>query len=318
MTVETSSGPSSRGDDRARAVLARLGLADAGPVSLAAGLSSDAWRIRAAAGEAVLRMPVEPADGVGTYPIEHLLLARLTELGAPVPAPIQGSWLIPGWPLGPFSLTSLVPGIPLRPESMTWAAAQVGRFVGQLHGLPVTGHGPLGELAGALVGTSADAEGGLLAAFADQPLWPFGGTPLTAHPALAERPDLVAAIEVHAPAIRHAALGPPAVIVHSDLHEENILEDGGRLGFIDFGECFAGAAAWEFATLAYFGGWPWADRSLAADPPGPDPSSRAVAVALLALSFGLYRWQQDRRLGVDDEAHDEAFLWATLARLSAG
>ena len=292
---------------------------------LAAGLSSHAWRIPAATGDLVLRLSVEPGDGVGTYPIEHALLARLTKRGAPVPAPIQGSWQLPAWPLEPFSLASFVAGIPLRSDSMDWAAPQVARFLHQLHGLPVSGHGLLaepagheaGHLGGSLAGTSADAEDGLLAAFAGQPLWPFGGAALRAHPALAERPELATEIEAHAPRIRKAALGQPAVIVHSDLHEENILELDGRLGFIDFGECFAGAAGWDVAALAYFGGWPWADRVQAADLAAGGPPPVNTDVPALALSFGLYRWQQDRRQGVDGEDHDEAFLRATLARLSA-
>ena len=260
-------------------------------------------------------MPIHPDDGVGTYPLEHLLLAELTGLGARVPAPIQGSWQIPGWPLRPFSLTSFVPGIPLRPESASWAASQVAAFLRHLHSLPIRGHGPLAAHHGQLAGESAEAEAGLLAAFAGQPLWPFGGASLAAHPALGGRPGLIAPIEAHETAIRWAALAQPAVIVHSDLHEENILEDDHRLGFLDVGECFAGVAGWDFAALAYFGGWPWADRILEAYVPQANAQPNAESVAALALSFGLHRWQQDRRLGVDSDAHDETFLLETLARL---
>lgn len=263
-------------------------------------------------------MPVHPSDGVGTYPIEHALLAQLTEIGARVPAPIQGSWQIPGWSLGPFSLTSFLPGIPLRPESASWAAPQVATFLRQLHSLTITGHGPLDAPDGQLAGGSAEAEAGLLAAFAGQPLWPFGGASLAAHPALGDRPGMIAAIETHASAIRRAAVAGPPVIVHSDLHEENILEDDRRLGFLDVGECFVGAAGWDFAALAYFGGWPWAGRILVAYGPEANALPIADSVAALALSFGLYRWQQDRRLGVDGDAHDEAFLIESLARLGRG
>jgi len=299
-------------------VAERLGLHDAPPEPIAPGLSSNAWRIRVPGGDAVLRMPVDAADGVGTYPMEHALLAALTELGAPVPAPIQGSWQLPGWPLGAFSLTSLVPGIRLRPESASWAAPQVATFLHQLHSLPIKGHGPLADHDGRLAGIASGAEDGLRAAFANQPLWPFGGASLAVHPALADRPELIAAIAGHAPSIRRAALNQQKVIVHSDLHEENILEAEGRLEFIDFGECFAGAPGWDFAALAYFGGWPWAERILEAYRARARSQPDADDVAALALSFGLYRWQQDRRLGVDGDAHDEGFLLETLARLGRG
>ena len=106
------------------------------------------------------------------------------------------------------------------------------------------------------------------------------------------------------------------VLVHSDLHEENILAEDDRLGFIDFGETFRGTAAWEFASIAYFLGWPMADAVLDAYLPTPaDVASWVPPVTRLALSFGLSRWEQDRDMGVDEEAHDRGFLQATLDRL---
>jgi aminoglycoside phosphotransferase (APT) family kinase protein len=303
--------------ERARAVLDALDLAGQEPEALPDGLSSHAWRVRPIARDLVLRLPVNVEDGVGTYPIEHALLARLTELGARVPAPIQGSWLIAGWSAGPFSLTAFVPGVRLRPESSAWAAAGIAAFLRRLHSIPATGFGPLAQSEGRLIGRSGHAEAGLVAAFEGLPLWPFGGVQLADHPALVDRPELASAIEGHAPAIRRAALDGHPVIVHSDLHEENVLEDDGRLGFIDFGECFVGAAGWDIAAIAYFGGWPLAARVLAAYRDEPPPTRiPADHIAALALSFGLYRWQQDRRLGVDGDAYDNAFLHETLARLN--
>ena len=303
--------------ERARALLDALELGGTEPEALPDGLSSHAWRLRSTSGDLVLRLPVHVEDGVGSYPIEHALLARLTELGARVPAPIQGSWLIPGWSAGPFSLTSFVPGVRLRPESSTWAAPGIAAFLHVLHSIPATGFGPLAQSEGRLIGRSRHAEAGLVAAFERLPLWPFGGVQLGEHPALVDRPELASAIEGHAPAIRRAALDGPPVIVHSDLHEENVLEDDGRLGFIDFGECFVGAAGWDVAAIAYFGGWPLAERVLKAyREAAPSTRIHADPVAALALSFGLYRWQQDRRLGVDGDEYDNAFLHETLARLS--
>ena len=37
--------------------------------------------------------------------------------------------------------------------------------------------------------------------------------------------------------------------------------------------------------------------------------------AAIGLSFGVYRWAQDRELEVDEDAHDEAFLVETLSRM---
>jgi aminoglycoside phosphotransferase (APT) family kinase protein len=303
--------------ERARAVLAALELAGTEPEPLPAGLSSHAWRIRSTAGDLVLRLPVQIEDGVGSYPIEHAILARLRALGARVPAPIQGSWLIPGWSAGPFSLTSFMPGARLRPESSAWAAPEIAAFLHLLHSIPATGFGPLVEVDRRLVGRSGQPEDGLVAAFEGLPLWPFDRAELNEHPALVDRPELASAIEPHAPLIRRAALDGHMVIVHCDLHEENILEDDRRLGFIDFGECFVGTAGWDFAAIAYFGGWPLAERVLGAYRDETLPIQlHADPIAALALSFGLYRWQQDRRLGVDGDDYNHEFLRETVARFS--
>jgi aminoglycoside phosphotransferase (APT) family kinase protein len=302
--------------ERTRAVLDALQLAETEPEPLPDGLSSHAWRIRSPVGDLVLRLPVYLEDAACTYPIEHAVLARLTALGARVPAPFQGSWQIPGWSLGPFSLTSFVAGVPLRAESHDWASTPIGAFLALLHSIPVTGFGPLDTESGRLIGRSTTADGGLLAAFEGFGPWPLDATPLPAHPAGLKRPDLLAAIQARAGLVARAARAGPAVIVHSDLHEENILEDDRRLGFIDFGQCFVGAAGWDFAAIAYFSGWRLADASLAAYRAEPSTSRLdAAPIAALALSFGLYRWQLDRHRGVDGDEYNSGFLDETLNRL---
>ena len=140
------------------------------------------------------------------------------------------------------------------------------------------------------------------------PFWPFDGSGLDAHPALHDRPDLVKELYHQAKRIEAAAVDGPRAIVHADLHEENILDDGQHLTFIDFGEAFIGARDWEQATIAYFMGWDFADQALGDQGSGHGP-------AALALSFGVHRWRQDRRLGLDQDAYDESFLRSTLARL---
>ena len=39
-------------------------------------------------------------------------------------------------------------------------------------------------------------------------------------------------------------------------------------------------------------------------------------MAALGLSFGLYRWWQDRQRGIDEESHDEAFIGDSLDRMT--
>jgi aminoglycoside phosphotransferase (APT) family kinase protein len=239
-----------------------------------------------------------------------VILAELAARAGPVPEPIAGSWEIASWQGTPWSLTSYAAGVPLRASSRVSAAPAIGAFVELLRSVPVDGFGPVSELAGALRGVAGDPRSGLLAWMEGDPFWPFDGTGVRDHPALHDLPDLARTLETQVERIEAAALAGPMALVHADLHEENILEDGRRLTFIDFGEAFIGSADWEQATFAYFMGWELADQAFGAT--GPDPCSAAA----LALSFGVHRWRQDRRLGLDEDAYNESFLRSTLARLA--
>jgi aminoglycoside/choline kinase family phosphotransferase len=129
-------------------------------------------------------------------------------------------------------------------------------------------------------------------------------------------------MEQHGPAVREAILTGDTALVHADLHEENILQDGRLLGFIDFGVAFVGVPAWEFAALAYFLDWELADRTLVryldtqaglGAPSDIDEWRRSIA--LVALSLGARRWEQDRENDLDEDPHNLAFLGTAMERL---
>jgi Ser/Thr protein kinase RdoA (MazF antagonist) len=193
--------------------------------------------------------------------------------------------------------------------------ARIADLLRDLHGIDARGFGPLRQ-DDQPEGASADPIDGLRERWSGLHAWLVDGTDLARHPAWPDHRELLERVGEHAAAAIDDALAGPMVLVHSDLHEENVLEaEDGQLGFIDFGETFRGAAAWEFASIAYFLGWPIAESVLAAYRAGSSVDAWAAPVARLALSFGLSRWEQDRSMGVDEEAHDEAFLRASLARL---
>ncbi|HEY7937372.1 MAG TPA: aminoglycoside phosphotransferase family protein [Candidatus Limnocylindrales bacterium] len=274
------------------------------------GLSSEAWLVSDGARRSVLRLALEGLSWPSTYRAEHVILAALAAHGGPVPEPISGSWEIATWQGAPWSLTSYAAGSPLRASSRVSAAPAIGAFVELLRSVPVDGFGPVNELASPLRGVAEDPRSGLLAWMDGDPFWPFDGTRLRDHPALHDLPDLARTLETQVERIEAAAHAGPMALVHADLHEENILEDGRRLAFIDFGEAFIGSADWEPATLAYFMGWELADQAIGAV--GSNPGGSAA----LGLSFGVHRWRQDRRLGLDEDDYDESFLRSTLARLA--
>ncbi len=307
----TAPGP----DAAVSRVLAALGIDQAHLSSLGSGLASDAWRVDRPEGWFALRIARERPGAGSTYEMEHALMGRLAGRGARVPRPVQGSWQIEDWPGPPYSLTTGLDGAPLSVADHPRAAPALAAFLRLLHAQAIGGFGALGVRDGRLHGQQSSMAAGLLD-WARRPLWPLGEARLDIHSALADRDTLRARLEVHAPTVRRALGRGPGVPLHSDLHEENILDAGGSLGIIDFGEALIGPAAWEFASLGYFMEWPFADATLEAYAADVAELTRLRKDAnAIGLCFGVYRWAQDHELGIDEDAYDEAFLSRTLSRM---
>ncbi|HEU0129303.1 MAG TPA: aminoglycoside phosphotransferase family protein, partial [Pseudonocardiaceae bacterium] len=260
-------------DERlARVVLQTLGVPDARLALLGRGLSSNAWLVHRAAADRdlVLRVAVTSAAG-STYEREHAVLARVLEAlnqsepGAlRVPCPVQGSWTLGCAQPVVFSVTERLDGPGLVPGRAAQGAAPIGRALRALHEVDVCG-----------LGLPDSARG-----------WPFDDT--VVHPLFASR------LTGWAEDIRQVAAMQPRVLVHGDLHEENILwplaehPDGATVGFLDFGMASVGVAGWDFAALAYFLSWPVSAIALTSY--WHDGLSRMRRQAqLLALSFAHYR-----------------------------
>lgn len=298
----------------ARAALIQLGMKAAGLSPLGSGFASEVWEVRRGKRAFALRMARTDIDWPCTYKTEHAVMARLAALRAPVPTPVAGSWDEPSWDGPPYSLTTLVPGTPLQPDTHEAAAPRIAAFLRQMHSIRPSGFGPP-DADVELTGLESTPEAGVRAWWGSD-LWPFSSPTLASHPALRDQARLAAAIEARGPLVHELALEGPAVLVHTDLHDENILQSGETLGFIDFGETFVGSARWEFAALAYFLGWSLMDATLAAYlDPSDDLDTWRSDVAAVALSFGAGRWQQDRRMGIENEAHNQAFLREAIERI---
>jgi len=301
-------------ESSARAILSALTIPFDSIAPVGTGFASDAWLVSAGERRSVLRVAGAAAED-STYEMEHALMARLGAAGSPVPEPIAGDWELADWAGPAFSLTSWVPGDPLRPEARGRAAPLIAEFLRTMHAVRLAGFGPLALVDGELRGSDADLEAGLRT-WAIRPLWPLGGARLDAHPALRDAPGLARRLDARAARVREGLFRGPHGTLHSDLHEENTLDADGILSVIDFGEALVGPIAWEFATLAYFVDWSFADRVLETYLAGTDPARWRADATAIALCFGVYRWQQDRLLGLDEDAHDAGFLEETLDRLA--
>src|SRR4029077_20533943 len=129
------------------------------------------------------------------------------------PQPVAGSWTTSGWSGPEFSLTTHVAGGPTPNAILPGLMGQVGEFVHQLQAIPTRGFGPLVDRADHPVAGATDLTIGMLARFGDV-LWPTGPRPLGAHPALTERPGLIAGLRRHGPDVAEAMGDGPFVLVH--------------------------------------------------------------------------------------------------------
>lgn len=296
--------------------LRALGIEDMPIMPLGAGLASEAWRVGVAAPWLALRLARDDR-GARSFPVEHALAARLRAAGAEVPEPVSGSWEVPGWSGPAFSVMRGLEGASATPGDRAVVVAGLAAFLAcQWAVEPLPGFGPLTLQDGGLRGRSASLPDGLRA-WADRSLWPVDGPSLAMHPALAGRDDLRRPMEALAAQVLATLVVGPAVLVHADLHEENLLVDGSTLHVIDLGETFLGPRAWDLAAIGYFLGWEVADAVTAALSPDPrtDAVPRRQDIDLVALVVGAYRWSLDRDLGADEDVHDAGFLHQTLGRI---
>lgn len=298
----------------ARAIVAALGWPRSTIEPIGVGLASDAWLVLDGDRRLVLRVSNDDAYPP-TYAMEHALMARLVAAGAAAPSPVVGDWDVADWSGPAFSVTAWVPGAFLSPGARLAAAPHLASFVRGLQSIVVEGFGALEVRDGRLRGDRDELEAGILA-WAERPFWPLGDGRLEEHVPLAARPALSSRLNPHADAVRHALLTGPTAILHSDLHDENVLDADGAIHIIDFGIALVGPAVWEIAAIGYFLGWPVADATLDELVIGADERDRwRRDASLIALAFGVYRWHQDHELGMDEDVHDEAFLEETQDRI---
>jgi len=270
---------------------------DAGLTLLSHGLSSNAWLVtdEETGRELVLRVALTPAAR-STYQREHAVLARVLNTldqadssALRVPRPLNGHWTLESSSAVNFSVTERLGGRGLALAHAAEAAEAIGRALRTLHEVDVRGLG--------LPDSTRS--------------WPFDDTPV--------KPTLASQLTPWAHDIQQAAATPPRVLVHRDLHEENILwpladhPDGSRVGFVDFGMASVGAGGWDFAALAYFLSWRVAAIALTSYLPDRDLRGVTCQTQLLALSFAHYRLvtAEDN----DEIPHAIAFINETLSWL---
>lgn len=290
-----------------RALLARHGLPDAEAVFLAVGASSQAFR----AGRVVIRIAASPQTD-SRFQADAQIRARLHAAGHPVALPLGVGRLPDGHR---YSLDENAEGAPAADLNAAECFA-VGRVLSALHALPCSGYGLLQDRPDALVGCADTPTDGFRTRLQDA--WPFGESPLSAHPLTRDLPQTWRRLEALRPELL-ALTSAPVVVCHTDLHAEQLLwtptPNGSRQlsALLDFGDAACGPASWDVASFAYFHGWQraeWLQTALNLS----SPAGQAELIAVLLAFHRAARALAQQRPARLQEA--QAFLTVTLARLS--
>ena len=185
---------------------------------------------------------------------ERLVRAQLDELGLPVPRPLADPAGHPDLFEGAaWTLDGLCRGThPGRGAVPVAAARALGGVLAALHRLDAAGWGPVGGTRdGTAIGREETCLAGLAARF-DLPN--DRAAILAAERRIALVDPAVAPVVVPIVGWIRARTGR-GVICHTDLHERNILVEGGRLtGLIDFADMAVLPPAWDFGSVRYFHG----------------------------------------------------------------
>lgn len=269
------------------AVLAAIGANAASLEPLASGATCEVWKVDRDGQACVLRLFTKRPTRCGLE-ADLSIRRRLAAAGAAVAETLASSLDFPE-PGGetPWVLDRFVPGShDPRGELAPAAAADLGRTLAVLHGLPGARYGvPAVAPSGTLVGSEASALAGLRTRF-DDPL-PLEPQELAAHPALQAAPELAARVRAAVRRIRREIDGGRAVPCHSDLHERQFICRGGRLAaLIDFGDTTLADARWDFGSLFYFHGPRVLDDVLAGTG-GDAAARRALAEGARLFSIGI-------------------------------
>ncbi|MFK8025005.1 MAG: aminoglycoside phosphotransferase family protein [Ilumatobacter sp.] len=253
----------------------RRGEMSGDPVVLAAGMSSVAWSAAVGGAEFVVRVPL--GDGrrpMPEYTREAALLASLAERGVPVSVPIVVN--VEGIEC---SIASRIVGRQVEPHD--WGARLIEQFAQALdavHSMP----------------PDLSVEADVIRRFHLARIWPFDGTSLDDHPVSTVWPAAPAQLALLRDDLERAARGS-LTVVHTDLHPQHVLvdDDGGLAGLLDFGDAFAGVAAWDHACLRYYHGAELQRRVVDAQRSNLAPTDRRIPsdrdVDLLSVAWGLYK-----------------------------
>ena len=217
---------------------------------LADGATCRAYRIDAAGDSYCLRIQRTDVDKHFRPWVEAEIREHLLALDLAVPRTFH---LSPDG-VDPWSLDAFVTGgFGERGKLSSSVCHEIGGFLARLHTITGDGYGLLSDRVAPIRGDCGTVVSGLSSRWMKP--WPFIGEPLANQAAVIAAPHLHAPLEKLSREIEAANELLPTVLIHGDLHEQQIMIHDDRLAAIlDFGDaCFLGAV-WDLASFRFFHG----------------------------------------------------------------
>lgn len=218
------------------------------------GSTSEVFLVKSGTSDYVLKIAKPHPGKTTSYSSDFAIRQALGEAGLPVAKPISTDHSIPSGIDGKWSLDSYCQGAhPERGSIPSTISKQLGDLLRGLHDLPAKGFGSLENTHLYFQGHCDSPIEGLLSRF-ESP-WPFSEKPLNLHPSVRADPTLLVRLSAMEAKLASFPNGGASVVVHSDLHEAQMLVDGEKLvALLDFNEAMVGRSEWDLGSYYYFHG----------------------------------------------------------------
>lgn len=221
---------------------------------LDSGSTSVVFRVSTSTQDLILKIASNTSDKAASYESDFLIRRSLWKSGGPVALPIAVSSMYAIGVHAQWAIDVHVEGKnPTRGKIPVHISNQLGKVLHRLHSLPVNGFGKLENANTQIRGRANDPLEGLLTRF-ESP-WPFTDQSLSDNPAIQAIPCLEDKLRPLESDLQDFVSGDTCAVVHSDLHEGQVLVEGGELqALLDFNEAISARREWDFGSYLYFHG----------------------------------------------------------------
>lgn len=218
------------------------------------GSTSKVFRVNSIESEYVLKIAKPSSGKTASYLSDYAIRKALSESGLPVAKPVFTDHLLSTGINGKWALDRYCLGShPERGSIPSTISKQLGELLSALHRLSADGFGSLENTDLYFQGECDTPIEGLLSRF-ESP-WPFSEKPLNCHPSVCADPALLERLSSIKEKLKCFPCGGARVIVHTDLHEAQILVSGDKLvALLDFNEAMIGRPEWDLGSYYYFHG----------------------------------------------------------------